>query len=159
MDDQLTKDLENVQEEKKKMKATYKRQQRQLEAQHNIFTEINKRKHNLILTKHTAEKKSFEMDCAKQKEMKKSLKKKLKQRVGQLAPPSPRPPANCSTLIPECPVCCKDLAPSHQIFTCGNGHLICSLCRPMLIRCYCQALYTGRATDMEQMIRQILGIV
>ena len=34
MDDQLTKDLENLQEEKNKMEAAYKRQQRQLEAQH-----------------------------------------------------------------------------------------------------------------------------
>ena len=76
------------------------------------------------------------------------------------APPR-APPLAPSSLIPECPVCMDELRPPLQIFTCGNGHLICSICLPRVTtnRCLCQAMYTGRATAMEQIIRHILGIV
>jgi len=67
-------------------------------------------------------------------------------------------------LVPECPVCYERMNPPMQIYTCGNGHVICSVCKEkvketgnnMCINC-CGAVYTGRATAMEQMIRQILG--
>ena len=78
--------------------------------------------------------------------------------VLQFAPPfitSTSPPV---TLIPECPICMEELKPPLQIFNCGNGHVICSTCRPRVARCHCQEVYRGRATTVEQMIRQIMGI-
>ena len=57
MDDELKQDLQNLQDEKDKMEAAYKRQQRQLEAQHTILAENIKRKHIFILTKHATGKK------------------------------------------------------------------------------------------------------
>ena len=89
------------------------------------------------------------------------------------APSSTQPPAPSSTnlnlassspgqssLIPECPVCMEELRPPLQIYNCGNGHLICSFCRPRVTTgmCHCRSMYCGRATAMEQIIRQILNI-
>merc|ERR1719369_2228963 len=66
-------------------------------------------------------------------------------------------------LVPECPVCFERMIPPIQIYTCGNGHVICSFCKEkfketgnMCIN-NCRAVYAGRATAMEQMIRQIFG--
>jgi len=73
---------------------------------------------------------------------------------------------NPALLIPECPCCYESLLemrPPKQILTCGNGHLICSDCQPEITgnRCIsrCGSSYGGRATAMEQMVRQILGIM
>ena len=89
---------------------------------------------------------------------KQALQAELQQRLGtQGAQRAPIP----ASLIPECPICMEDMRPPLQIFSCNNGHLICSVCRPRMNgnMCHCQQLYTGRATAMEQMIRQILGIM
>ena len=69
-----------------------------------------------------------------------------------------------SSLIPECPAFCyEELRPPLQILICGTGHLICSVCRPKVPGniCIqrCGSTYTGRATAMEQVVRNILGIV
>ena len=74
--------------------------------------------------------------------------------------PAPTP-ATPACVIPECPVCMEELKPPVQIFNCYNGHLICSSCKPRVTnnRCHCRAHYMGRATAMEQLIRQLLGIV
>jgi len=67
-----------------------------------------------------------------------------------------------SLLVPECPVCLVKMAPPLQIFNCSNGHLICSLCKPRiagnLCVTLCQGSYTGRATAVEQIVRNTLGI-
>ena len=87
------------------------------------------------------------------------LKRRMQDRLNSStssAPPSPQ--ANVSPNIPECPVCLEEMQPPLQIFNCKNGHLICSICRPRIAICpYCRMDYTGRATAMEQMIRQIVG--
>jgi len=70
------------------------------------------------------------------------------------------------SLIPECPACYEKMRPPRQIYNCANGHLICSDCKP-LFNCltdnycvhHCGSMYTGRAIAMEQVIRQILGIM
>ena len=56
---------------------------------------------------------------------------------------------------PSCPVCFETMVPPVRIFTCGNGHLICSSCQPRMRQCYCEARYTGRATAVEQMLREM----
>merc|ERR1719430_2336310 len=32
-------------------------------------------------------------------------------------------------MVPECPVCFERMNPPMQIYTCGNGHVICSVCK------------------------------
>merc|ERR1712179_628428 len=69
-----------------------------------------------------------------------------------------------SALVPECPVCYERMMPPRNIYTCGNGHVICSDCKARMnetgnFRCtnHCGTRYTGRATTVEQMIREIMG--
>eukprot|EP00092_Neocalanus_flemingeri_P009793 GFUD01010551.1.p1 GENE.GFUD01010551.1~~GFUD01010551.1.p1 ORF type:complete len:230 (-),score=76.73 GFUD01010551.1:58-747(-) len=58
--------------------------------------------------------------------------------------------------VPECPVCLEEMKPPLKIFNCRNGHLVCSECRPRLTVCTnCREEYTGRATAVEQMLRQM----
>jgi len=65
----------------------------------------------------------------------------------------------CPSLNPSCPICLESMvSPPIRIFNCGNGHLICSICKPKVKECYCKAKYTGRATAVEQMIREVFDI-
>merc|ERR1719341_2699266 len=65
-------------------------------------------------------------------------------------------PAKSLPSIPECPVCLEDLRPPLKIFNCRNGHLICSVCKPKVDICTnCREEYTGRATAIEQMLREM----
>merc|ERR1712098_571685 len=58
----------------------------------------------------------------------------------------------CPSLNPSCPICLESMvSPPIRIFNCGNGHLICSICKP-------KAKDTGRATAVEQMIREVFDI-
>jgi len=66
--------------------------------------------------------------------------------------------------VPECPVCIQKMVPPLQIFSCSNGHIICSNCRSgikeNLCVMGCQATYTGRAIAVEeQMASHTLGIM
>merc|ERR1719315_446846 len=87
--------------------------------------------------------------------------KTLKRRRGDDPTPQTGPPVQ----VPECPVCYERMTPPKQIFTCGNGHVICSECKTRINetggnnRCInqCGARYTGRATTVEQMIREMMG--
>merc|ERR1719500_186199 len=67
-----------------------------------------------------------------------------------------------SSLVPDCPVCLVKMAPPLQIFNCSNGHLICNLCKPRvtgnLCITRCQSSYNGRATAVEQIVRNALGM-
>jgi len=66
---------------------------------------------------------------------------------------------SASRLVPECPVCLARLVPPTRIHHCVSGHLVCGACRPRLARCVqCRQRYTGRATAMEQLLRQMLNI-
>ena len=67
------------------------------------------------------------------------------------------------SLIPECPACLKKMKPPIRVYTCGNGHVICFPCITRVNQtenmCVsrCGSMYTGRATTVEQMIREIVG--
>jgi len=67
------------------------------------------------------------------------------------------------SLVPECPVCYERMNSPMQIYTCWNGHVICSVCKVKVEEtgnmCInrCGAVYAGRATAMEQMISKIFG--
>ena len=137
-----------------KMKDKHEKELNNIEADY-------KRKRDATLEKHNVENKKF---CAENEKTKKALHQELEKRLASSAggapgPSTPPPPSSPASLLPSCPVCYERMKPPLQIFTCGNGHLICSSCKPEVTMCYCQAMYTGRATAMEQMVRQILGIM
>ena len=136
---------------KAKMKDDQKEELKKLETEH-------KRKRDETLVKHEVENKKF---CSEFEKTKKALHQELEKRLGSSAAghsTTPPPPPSPASLLPSCPVCYERMKPPLQIFTCGNGHLICSSCKPEVTMCYCQAMYTGRATAMEQMVRTILNI-
>merc|ERR1712129_653461 len=148
-----------------KLKDEHNKELAKLEAEHRnklkSLVESHKRKVDSIVDKHTNMNNKYKKLRAETEERKKSLQSQLQALLsppGQPANPPPPPP---SSLIPSCPVCLESMRPPLQIFTCGNGHLVCSVCRPKVImdKCHCQAVYMGRATAMEQMVRQVLGII
>ena len=135
---------------KAKMKDDQKEELKKFETEH-------KRKRDEILLKHETENKKF---CSEFEKTKKALHKELEKRLGSSAAGAPGPSTSPSptSLLPSCPVCFETMKPPLQIFTCGNGHLVCSYCKPRATKCFCQAMYMGRATAMEQMVRTILNI-
>ena len=149
---------------KTKKKDDQKKELEKLNAEHNkelkkLATEYN-RKRDATLEKHDVENKKF---CTENEKTKKALHQELERRLASSAggapgPSTQPPPPSPSSLLPSCPVCYQTMKPPLQIFTCGNGHLICSSCKPEVTMCSCQALYMGRATAMEQMVRMILNI-
>jgi len=67
--------------------------------------------------------------------------------------------------VPECPVCLEEMSPPTEIFSCRNGHLVCGECKPKLTAnadsmcTTCRTVkYMGRATAVEQMIREMFDI-
>lgn len=90
---------------------------------------------------------------------------------GPPSPPStPSPPFHPSPSSPpsdeeepssifECPVCLEVMVPPKRILQCRNGHLICGDCRGQLQRACecprCREEITGRATDLETIIRTV----
>jgi ankyrin repeat protein len=59
---------------------------------------------------------------------------------------------------PKCPMCIEEMKPPMQICNCRNGHLICGDCMPKVACCTnCRTKYLGRATAVEQMLRQTFG--
>jgi len=141
---QLAKAIENIEEEKKTFIEETTAEINSLQEKWNDV--LNNQKNGL----------------AEMENRREALRAELHQRTGEEAAGN-IPPAS---LIPECPCCYESLLemrPPKQILTCGNGHLICSDCQPEITgnRCIsrCGSSYGGRATAMEQMVRQILGIM
>ena len=141
---QLAEAIESIEEEKKTF----------LEATKDEIDSLRKKLNEVLDNQETG--------LAKMENRREALRAELHQRTGEEAARN-IPPAS---LIPECPCCYESLLemrPPKQILTCGNGHLICSDCQPEITgnRCIsrCGSSYGGRATAMEQMVRQILGIM
>jgi len=158
LDENQTKLKEDQKTELRNIKAEYEEKIKKAENSH-------KRKLDDTLEKHDVENKKL---CSENDKKRNLLHQELAKRLGSppaaAGPSSSRPPAPPpSSLIPECPVCLEVMRPPVTIFTCTNGHLICSTCKPKirgnLCTTRCKAEYTGRATAMEQMIKQILSIV
>ena len=88
------------------------------------------------------------------KRRKVEMKEELHSRLSSILP-------NPTSFIPECYVCLEAMKPPLEILNCTNGHLICSMCFPMLqvkVCGQCNGDITGKATAMEQMVRQILNV-
>ena len=101
-----------------------------------------KRKRDAALEKHDVQIKKL---CSDNERTKKALRQELEKRVASSASGAPTPstqppPPSPASLLPICPVCYETMKPPLQIFTCGNGHLICSACKPEVTMCYCLAM-------------------
>ena len=69
--------------------------------------------------------------------------------------------ASLITIVPDCPVCMEEMVPPLlRIHRCRHGHLVCSACLPGLEKkCpTCREEIMGRATAVEQIIRQALDL-
>jgi len=108
-----------------------------------------KRKRDDICEKYEVENKKF---CSENENTKKALHKELLKRLGNGSSTH-----HTAYLIPTCPVCNATMKPPLYIFTCGNGHLICSTCKPSVDICSCKAKYMGRATAVEQMVAKMIS--
>jgi len=108
-----------------------------------------KRKRDDIREKYEIENKKF---CSENENTKKALLKELLKRLGTGSSTH-----HTVSLIPTCPVCNETMKPPLYIFTCGNGHLICSTCKPSVDICSCKAKYMGRATAVEQMVAKMIS--
>merc|ERR1719222_566789 len=77
-----------------------------------------------------------------------------KRKVDQLDATNKQPTA------PECPVCLERMMPPTKIFGCINGHHICETCKsglnPLLCP-KCRKTITGRASDMENFLKELLA--
>jgi len=152
--DEHTKELDKLDMERK-IKTD------KLEAERHVVSETHKRKVRSIVDQYLVDRNTHKKLRVENQERGRFFGTKLKALLfspGHSAKPHPIPP---SSLIPECPVCFEKMKHPLQIFNCVNGHLVCSVCRPKVTtnKCHCQAMYMGRATAMEQMVRQILGIM
>merc|ERR1712129_532690 len=146
-----------VKDEHNKELATLEiKHEKQLES----LVESHKRKVDSIVDQYALVNNKYKKLRTETEERKESLQSQLQALLSPPGQPA-KPPPHPSSLIPLCPVCLENMKPPLQIFTCGNGHLVCSVCRPKVImdKCHCQAMYMGRATAMEQMVRQVLGIM
>ena len=109
---------------------------------------------NAILDRHTKEIEILQNSLKKIQQRNDNLEGELKIRVSSLQPEE----SNSFSLVPECPYCFEEFRPPLNIFNCGNGHLVCSNCRPKLDRdyCHCGGPFLGRATAMEHLVRKIV---
>merc|ERR1719347_1092148 len=121
-----------------KMEHDHKREE------NNMMEEYKKNRDETI-KKHADQIKKFRSEIEENKLV---LGKKLNDLLGR----------SVDNTLPSCPVCYETMKPPVQIFSCRNGHLVCSSCKPRVEKCYCQELFMGRAIAMEQMIRKLLDI-
>ena len=68
-------------------------------------------------------------------------------------------PSSNLSLIPSCRVCYNKLVPPLQVFSCTNRHLICLSCKERTGDRYStsRVVGRGRATAIEEVIRQVMG--
>ena len=62
---------------------------------------------------------------------------------------------------PECPICYNEMKPPSRIYSCRNGHHVCEECnaQPQVTECpTCREPFVGRATGMEEFLRQLFNI-
>jgi hypothetical protein len=147
---------------KKSLEVEHKKEIEKLEEEHKTIIEQHKTKLNETLKRHKKENVKSSKDLANTQHKKQALHAELQQKAISFISSSPAgkplPSSNTSvSLIPECHICMEVMKPPLQIYTCDNGHLICSTCKPRVNRCHCTAVYRGRANAMEQMVRQIIG--
>jgi len=107
-----------------------------------------------LVAKHEEEVDENRKNYSKSMKMKQKLQEELQSRLASVLP-------NPTSFIPECYVCLERMKPPLEIMNCNNGHLVCSDCFPKLQvkNCgQCNSAINGRATAMEQMVRQLLNV-
>ena len=115
------------------------------------FVQDQNKEQRSLTDKHRMEIEEFERTSLNNKKRQNELQTNIQKHLNLSATP------DSSSDIPECPVCLEDMKPPLKVFTCRNGHLVCSTCRPKVSLCTnCREEYTGRATAVEQIIRKML---
>merc|ERR1712142_1381245 len=107
-----------------------------------------------LMAKHEDEVDQNRKKYLKITKIKHKIQEELQSRLSSVLP-------NPTSFIPECYVCLERMKPPLEIMNCNNGHLVCSVCFPKLQvkNCgQCNSAINGRATAMEQMIRQLLNV-
>jgi len=157
------KEIATLREEFVALEQRHREETAALEQKHREEAAPLEQKLNVSLDKQEQQEQKNAIDSVEIQRKKEALQAELRNRGNPglaAAAPLSTPP---TSLIPECPACYEEMRPPLQIYTCGNGHLICSTCKAKIKdnRCIkrCGAEYTGRATFAEQMVRQILGIM
>jgi len=123
---------------------------------------LDEQKHMLEEQKQMLEKQ--EQLLEKQKQMLED-QKQTREKQKQMLEEQKQLEEHIRSLVPECPVCYERMNSPMQIYTCWNGHVICSVCKVKVEEtgnmCInrCGAVYAGRATAMEQMISKIFGTI
>ena len=119
------------------------------------FIQIQKEEIDTLIVKQKEEMDELERIVLDNKRKKIVLEKKMQARFTtstNSSPPAPSPD------VPECPVCFEDMKPPIKIYNCTNGHLICADCKDRVTMCTnCREPYMGRATAVEQMLRQMFN--
>jgi len=145
---------ELVQKQSKEMKMTIKLLQKKHKSQVDELELIRSQRVREMVAHRDEEMLENENYYSQNKRRKVEMKEELHSRLSSIMP-------NPASLIPECYVCLEAMKPPLEILNCTNGHLICSTCYPMLqvkVCGQCNGAITGKATAMEQMVRQILNV-
>ena len=129
-----------------------------MQTEKDILNDTHKEEITNLRSLHRDEMTGLERKIEQNKTRQDNLKRIMQDRLTSTTSSASSAFKDSSTNIPECPACLEEMRPPLQIFNCRNGHLVCSNCRPRVSNCtMCRQEYTGRATAVEQMIRQIIG--
>jgi len=145
---------ELAQNQSKEMKTTMKLLRKKHKTQVDELELIRSQRIRDIVALRDKEMLENENYYSQNKRRKIEMKEELHSRLSSILP-------NPTSFIPECYVCLEVMKPPLEILNCTNGHLICSTCYPMLqvkVCGQCNGAITGKATAMEQMVRQILDV-
>ena len=119
--------------------------------------QLQKEEIDTMIVKQKEEMEELDRILLENKRKKSDLEKKMQARFATSTNSSASAQPAPSPDVPECPICLEEMSPPTRIFTCANGHLICSNCRARVTVCTCRKEYLGRATAVEQMLRQMFN--
>jgi len=145
---------ELMQQQAKEMNKTIKRLRKKHKTQVEELKLIQSQRIRELVVSREEEMVENENYYSQNKRRKVEMKEELNSRLSSILP-------NPTSFIPECYICLEAMKPPLQILNCRNGHLICSTCYPMLqvkVCGQCNGDITGKATAMEQIVRQILDV-
>eukprot|EP00092_Neocalanus_flemingeri_P031786 GFUD01034529.1.p1 GENE.GFUD01034529.1~~GFUD01034529.1.p1 ORF type:complete len:302 (+),score=107.81 GFUD01034529.1:82-987(+) len=128
--------------------------------EHTQLEESHAREKTQLRTKQEEEKEEQTNMRSTNIKRKSELERQMQAHFSSCATSAPSTSSTPSPDVPECPVCMEEMKPPMQIFNCRNGHLTCADCRPKMtiaICTICRTEFTGRATAVEQMLRQMFN--
>jgi len=145
---------ELAQKQAKEMEKTIKSLRKKHKSQIDELKLIHSQRMRELVVSRDEEMVENEKYYSQNKRRKVEMKEELHSRLSSILP-------NPTSFIPECYVCLEAMKPPLEILNCTNGHLICSMCFPMLqvkVCGQCNGDVTRKATAVDQMVRQILNV-